>query len=242
MSVVVIPARMASTRLPGKPLRKIGGVPMILRVAEKCMQTVAGRVIVATDSKEILEVCETLDGLESTMTDENIQSGTDRIAGVARFIEDEIIINVQGDEPFIAPDLVNRLIKDLEDNPDVMMNTAACVFGADEDIKDPNCVKVVLDKNDFALYFSRLPIPYDRDGKGGVTYYKHIGIYGFRKSWLMRFAKLEQTVLEQTEQLEQLRALENGVRIRVIKTDYKPVSIDTEDDLKKAEEIMDGKN
>lgn len=241
MSVVVIPARMASTRLPGKPLRKIAGVPMILRVAEKCMQTEADRVIVATDSKDILEVCESLDGLESTMTEENIQSGTDRVAKVARFIEDDIVINVQGDEPFIDPSLVNALIKDLRDNPDLMMNTAACTFDDGEDVNDPNCVKVVLDKNDFALYFSRLPIPYDRDGKGGITYYKHIGIYGFRKSWLMQFANMEQTSLEQAEKLEQLRALENGARIRVIKTDYKPVSIDTEEDLKKAEEIMDGK-
>lgn len=238
MSIVVIPARLASTRLPEKPLRKIGGVPMILRVAEKCMQSSASRVIVATDSKEILEVCEGMNGLESTMTADDIQSGTDRVARVAKYVEDEIIINVQGDEPFIDPELINALIKDLEENPQIMMNTAACTFAEGEDVKDPNCVKVVLDKNDFALYFSRLPIPYDRDGVGGITYYKHIGIYGFRKSWLLQFAKMEQSILEQIEKLEQLRALENGVSIRVIKTDYKPVSIDTEEDLKKAEEIM----
>lgn len=241
MSVVVIPARMASTRLPGKPLRKIAGVPMILRVAENCKKSVAGRVIVATDSKEILEACEGVEGLESTMTADDIQSGTDRVARVAKFVEDDIIINVQGDEPFIDPNLINELIKDLRDNPQVLMNTAACRFDEGEDVKDPNCVKVVLDKNGFALYFSRLPIPYDRDGSGNVTYYKHIGIYGFRKSWLMKFASLEQTTLENIEKLEQLRALENGVSIKVIKTDYKPVSVDTEEDLIKAEEIM-GRN
>lgn len=233
---------MASTRLPGKPLRKIGGVPMILRVAENCMKTVADRVVVATDSKEILETCEGFEGLESTMTADDIQSGTDRVARVAKFVDDDIIINVQGDEPFIDPNLINELINDLRQNPDVLMNTAACTFAEGEDVNDPNSVKVVLDKNGFALYFSRLPIPYDRDGRGGVTYYKHIGIYGFRKSWLMRFASLEQTGLENIEKLEQLRALENGVSIKVIKTDYKPVSVDTEEDLIKAEEIMGRKN
>ncbi|MCD8554218.1 3-deoxy-manno-octulosonate cytidylyltransferase [Seleniivibrio sp.] len=242
MSVVVIPARMASTRLPGKPLRKIAGVPMILRVAENCLKTVADRVIVATDSKEILETCEGFSGLESTMTADDIQSGTDRVAKVAKFVDDDIIINVQGDEPFIDPELINKLINDLKENPQVLMNTAACTFTEGEDVKDPNCVKVVLDKNGFALYFSRLPIPYDRDGRGGVTYYKHIGIYGFRKSWLMQFASLAQTELENIEKLEQLRALENGVSIKVIKTDYKPVSVDTEEDLIKAEEIMGRKN
>ncbi|MGE4318095.1 MAG: 3-deoxy-manno-octulosonate cytidylyltransferase [Deferribacterales bacterium] len=241
MSVIVIPARMASTRLPGKPIRKIKGVPMILRVAEKCMKAGADRVIVATDAKEILEICEGLDGLESTMTADDIQSGTDRVARVAKFVNDDIIINVQGDEPFIDPALINALITDLKDNPEVMMNTAACTFSEGEDVKDPNSVKVVLDKNGFALYFSRLPIPYDRDGKGGVTYYKHIGIYGFRKSWLMQFSQMEVSDMENAEKLEQLRALENGVKIKVLKTDYKPVSVDTEEDLKKAEEIM-GRN
>lgn len=238
MSVIVIPARMASTRLPGKPIRKIAGVPMILRVAERCMQAEADRVIVATDAKEILEICEQIDGLECTMTADDIQSGTDRIARVAKFVHDDIIINVQGDEPFIEPALINALINDLKNNPETMMNTAACEFTVGEDVKDPNSVKVVLDKNGFALYFSRLPIPFDRDGNSGATYYKHIGIYGFRKSWLMQFAALEQSMLENAEKLEQLRALESGVRIKVIKTDYKPVSIDTEEDLTKAEEIM----
>ena len=242
MSVIVIPARMASTRLPSKPVRKIGGMPMILRVAEKCMMSTAERVIVATDAKEILEICESMDGLECTMTADDIQSGTDRVARVAKFVYDDIIINVQGDEPFIDPNLINALIKDLEDNPEVMMNTAACTFDADEDVTNPNNVKVVLDKNGFALYFSRLPIPYDRDGKGNVTYYKHIGIYGFRKSWLMQFSQMEPSELENIEKLEQLRALENGINIKVIKTDYRPVSIDTEEDLKKAEELMGRKN
>ncbi|ADD68075.1 3-deoxy-D-manno-octulosonatecytidylyltransferase [Denitrovibrio acetiphilus DSM 12809] len=239
MSLVVIPARHASTRLPGKPLRKIKDVPMILRVAERCMQAKADRVVVATDSQEILKVCETMDGLESTMSSPDIQSGTDRVAVVAKFAMDDIIINVQGDEPFIDPALINMLIDDLQKNPDVMMNTAACRFDAGEDIADPNSVKVVTDKDGYALYFSRAAIPFNRDN-AQTDYYRHIGIYGYRKEWLMQFASMEPSSLEKAEKLEQLRALENGVRIKVLNTEYKPVSVDTEEDLLKAEEIING--
>lgn len=241
MSIVVIPARYASARLPGKPLRKIKGVPMILRVAERCLNSRADRVVVATDSEEILKVCEGIEGLESTMSSPDLQSGTDRVAVVARFALDDIIINVQGDEPFIDPALINALIDDLEQNKDVMMNTAACRF-ADEDPSDTNAVKVVMDKNGKALYFSRALIPHDRDGEGNVEYYKHIGIYGYRREWLLKFASLPQSELEKTEKLEQLRALDNGVSIKVIKTDYRPVSVDTEEDLKKAEALINRVN
>lgn len=240
MSIVVIPARYASTRLPGKPLRKIKGIPMILRVAERCMKSKADRVIVATDSEEILKVCESLDGLESTMSSPDLQSGTDRVAVVARFALDDIIINVQGDEPFIDPALIDALIDDLEENKDVRMNTAACSFAADEDPSDTNAVKVVTDVNGKALYFSRALIPHDRDNTGSAEHYRHIGIYGYRKDWLMEFASMPQSSLEQAEKLEQLRALENGTDIKVIKTDYRPVSVDTEEDLVKAEEIING--
>jgi 3-deoxy-manno-octulosonate cytidylyltransferase (CMP-KDO synthetase) len=214
---------------------------MILRVAENCLKTSADRVIVATDSEEIMRTCETLDGLESTMSSPDIKSGTDRVAVVAKYILDDVFINVQGDEPFIDPELINALIKDLEENPDVMMNTAACRFSEGEDVNDPNSVKVVMDKDGFALYFSRSSIPHDRDNSGKADCYKHIGIYGFRKDWLMKFSEMEESSLESVEKLEQLRALENGVKIKVIKTDYKPVSVDTEEDLKKAEELMDGR-
>lgn len=235
MSIIVIPARFASTRLPGKPLKKIGDIPMILRVAERCMQANTDRVIVATDSEEILKVCEQLDGLESSMSSPELQSGTDRVAAVSKYSLDDIVINVQGDEPFIDPELIRQLIDDLEKNPEIMMNTAMVKFDADEDPADPNAVKVATDSEGFALYFSRSLIPHDRDSSGDVEYYRHIGIYGYRRDWLQKFAELPQTALEKAEQLEQLRALENGVRIKVIKTDYKPVSVDTEEDLKKAE-------
>jgi len=240
MSIVVIPARYASTRLPGKPLKKIKGVPMILRVAERCLKSKADRVVVATDSEEIMLACEVLEGLESSMSSPDLQSGTDRVAVVAKFSLDDIIINVQGDEPFIDPELIDALIDDLEQNPDVKMNTAACTFSEGEDPADVNSVKVTMDKNGKALYFSRSLIPNDRDAVGNVEYYKHIGIYGYRRDWLLEFAELEPSSLEKTEQLEQLRALENGTDIKVLKTEYKPVSVDTEEDLQKAEEIING--
>jgi len=240
MSIVVIPARYASTRLPGKPLRKIKGVPMILRVAERCLKSKANRVIVATDSVDILKVCESIDGLESSMSSPDLQSGTDRVAVVSKYVLDDIVINVQGDEPFIDPALIDMLIDDLEQNPEVLMNTAACRFSHDEDPSDTNLVKVTIDEKGNALYFSRSLIPHDRDGSGNVEYYKHIGIYGYRKSWLLQFADMEPSALEKAEKLEQLRALEHGTGIKVLKTDYKPVSIDTEEDLQKAEQIING--
>jgi 3-deoxy-manno-octulosonate cytidylyltransferase (CMP-KDO synthetase) len=132
------------------------------------------------------------------------------------------------------------LIADLEKNPSVMMVTAACRFGKDEDVNDPNSVKVVKDSDGNALYFSRAAIPFNRDNAAGVEYFKHIGIYGYRKEWLLKFAEMEPSALEQIEKLEQLRALESGVKIKVIETEYKPVSVDTEEDLQKAEEILNG--
>jgi 3-deoxy-manno-octulosonate cytidylyltransferase (CMP-KDO synthetase) len=239
MSVIIIPARYASERLPGKPLLKIGGVPMILRVAEQCLKTVADRVIVVTDDKRILETCESQDGLECTMSDPEIPSGTDRVAGVAKYIDDEIIINVQGDEPFIKPELVDELVKCLEEDETVSMITACVPFAEDGDDTDPNAVKVVTDEQGNALYFSRLPVPFSRDGKK-IQRYRHIGIYGFRRDFLLKFASMPQGFLEETEKLEQLRALEAGVKIRVVKTDYRPISVDTAEDLKKCEDYCKG--
>jgi len=239
MAVVVIPARYASTRLPGKPLAKINGVPMILRVAENCMKSIADRVIVATDNQEILQVCEKMDGLESVMSPEDIQTGTDRVARVAKYLQDDVIINVQGDEPFIDPELINALVKDLEDNKDAHMNTACVKFTEDEDPNNPNVVKVVKDVKGNALYFSRSAVPFDRDGSK-PTYFKHIGIYGFNRKFLMEYAGMEESGLEKSEKLEQLRALENGYKIRVVETDYNPISVDTPEDLEKCEKYLTG--
>lgn len=237
MSVVIIPARYESTRLPGKPLAKIGGVPMILRTAENCLKSSAKRVIVVTDDQRVLETCEALDGLESSMSDPTLPSGTDRVASVAKYIENEIIINVQGDEPFIDSGLINALIAELKADKKLNMVTACTPFTEDEDVNNPNSVKVVFDSEQNALYFSRLPIPYDRENVG-VKRFRHIGVYGFRRNYLLKFAETEPSYLENIEKLEQLRAMETGEKIRVIVTNYKPISVDTEEDLKKAEEYL----
>lgn len=234
MSTVIIPARFASERLPGKPLKKIDGVPMIVRVAQQCLKSDADRVIVVTDSKEILEVCEQAGGFESVMSSPDIKSGTDRVAEVARFIKDDIVINVQGDEPFIPYEIVNRMIRDLKSDKNIYMNTFAVKIDT-KSAENPNTVKVVFGKDNSALYFSRGKIPYNR-GEKDCEYFKHIGIYGFRRGFLLKYAEMPQTHLEKIEKLEQLRVLENGYRIKVLITDYEPVSVDTEDDLKKAEE------
>lgn len=237
MSVVVIPARYESSRLPGKPLAKIGGVPMVLRTAERCMKSSADRVIVVTDDIRVLDACAAADGLECSMSDPAIPSGTDRVAKVAKFIEDDIVINVQGDEPFIDPELIDALIAELRADAGLNMVTACTPFEDGEDTDNPNAVKVVFGADGNALYFSRLPIPYDRDGSG-VQRYRHIGIYGFRKDFLLKFSSMEPGRLENTEKLEQLRAMEAGEKIRVVVTGYKPVSVDTAEDLIKAEEYL----
>lgn len=234
MSVVIIPARFASERLPGKPLKKIDGVPMIVRVAQQCLKSKADRVVVVTDSKEILEVCEQVEGLESVMSSPQIKSGTDRVAEVAKFLKDDIIINVQGDEPFIPYEIINKMIEDLESDKSVYMNTFAVKIDG-KVAENPNCVKVVFDKNNNAIYFSRAKIPFHRDGNDD-DYYKHIGIYGFKRGFLLEYANMPQTYLEEIEKLEQLRVLENGYDIKVLLTDYDPISVDTEYDLKIAEE------
>lgn len=234
MSVVIIPARFASERLPGKPLKKIDGVPMIVRVAQQCLKSKADRVVVVTDSKEILEVCEHVDGLESVMSSPQIKSGTDRVAEVAKFLKDEVVINVQGDEPFIPYEIINQMIQDLESDKNVYMNTFAVKIDS-KSAENPNTVKVVFGKDARSIYFSRAKIPFNRGGND-CDYYKHIGIYGFKRGFLLEYAKMSQTYLEEIEKLEQLRVLENGYEIKVLLTDYEPISVDTEYDLKMAEE------
>ena len=242
MSIVVIPARYASTRLEGKPLRYIGDVPMILRVAQQCMKSKADRVIAATDDQRILEVLEKQDGLESTMTPPDLPTGTDRVAKVAKYIHDDIVINVQGDEPFIDPSLIDALIDVMQADKTVSMATAKVKIENEEDIEDFNTVKVVCNDAGEALYFSRLPVPYNRDGIKGVNHYQHIGIYAYRRDFLLKFAEMEPSALEKAECLEQLRALEAGVKIKVVETDYRPMSVDTEEDLIKCEEFIKRKS
>ncbi|GAB7141337.1 3-deoxy-manno-octulosonate cytidylyltransferase [Deferribacterales bacterium RsTz2092] len=234
MSAVIIPARYASTRFPAKIVARIEGIPMIARVAEQCKQSRADVVCIATDNNEVIKATAHL-AIRSVMTPSDIATGTDRIAYAAKDINEDIIINVQGDEPFIPPALINELIETLETNPRLNMATACVPFENDADANNPAHVKVVLDANDYALYFSRLPLPADRDGNVHPIRYRHIGIYGYRRDFLLKYAHLPATPLESAERLEQLRALENGERIKVIKTHYSPISVDTPEDFATAE-------
>ena len=234
MSAIIIPARYGSIRFPGKVLIDIAGQTMIERVARQALKTKADTVIVVTDHEEIFNICSNISGIKALMSPTDLSTGTDRVAFAAKTIDDDIIINVQGDEPFIPFELINELIDELSINKELKMVTACTAFASLEDSLNPDAVKVVLNNNKYALYFSRYPIPFDRDNIENIVRYRHIGIYGFKRDFLFQFADMPRSMLEKNENLEQLRALENGVSIKVVKTDYNPISIDTEDDLKKA--------
>ena len=235
-AICVIPARYASTRLPGKPLKDICGKPMICRVYERAkLAKNISEVIVATDDERIFQAVEQNSG-RAIMTRADHKTGTDRLAEVAeKFPDADVIVNVQGDEPLIEANLIDELIEQFADK-NLQMATVATELTDEEEMKNPNNVKVIFDKNNNALYFSRSLIPYPRNvGKSKV--FKHIGIYAYRRNFLLDYAKMESTPLEQAESLEQLRALENGYKIRVIESDCKFVGVDTEEDLKLVNEI-----
>lgn len=230
-SICVIPARYSSTRLPGKPLREICGVPMICRVWERASRAKSvSEVIVATDDERILAAVENYGG-RAMMTRADHKTGTDRLAEVAeKFPDAEVVVNVQGDEPLIEPALIDELIAQFADK-NLHMATVATELKEPSEMKNPNNVKVVLDRNNDALYFSRSLIPYPRN-EGKSKTFKHIGIYAYRREFLLAYAKMDSTPLEQSESLEQLRALENGYKIRVIISANQFVGVDTEEDLK----------
>ena len=236
-TVCVIPARYSSTRLPGKPLKDICGKPMICRVYDRaCLAKSVSEVIVATDDERIFQAVEKNSG-KAMMTRADHKTGTDRLAEVAEKISDaDLIINVQGDEPLIDANLIDELAKQFEVDENLQMATVATEMTDAEEMKNPNNVKVVIDKNNNALYFSRSLIPFPRN-EGKAKVFKHIGIYAYRRNFLLNYAKMPSTELEQAESLEQLRALENGYKIRVIKSDCKFVGVDTEEDLKLVNEI-----
>ena len=231
----IIPARWASTRFPGKPLVKLRGQPLVQHVWERANRAKSvDRVIVATDDMRIAEAAFGF-GAEVALTSPRHPTGTDRLAEVARKLKSSsIILNVQGDEPDIAPSTIDRLAKALQDDPSLGMVTAANPITAAADIRNPNVVKVVTDLAGRALYFSRSVIPHDRDGRGGIKYFRHQGIYGYRRKVLLDFVKWKPTPLEQAEKLEQLRALEHGVSIGVIIVRRGSVGVDVPSDLAKA--------
>jgi len=239
--VVVIPARYGSTRFEGKPLADIGGKPMIQHVYERSLQAgLVDEVIVATDDPRILKAVQAFGG-GAIMTSERHRCGTDRIAEVAEKIDADIIVNVQGDEPLISPGAIDQAIRPLTEDNDLKMCTLMKKITDVKEFPDPNVVKVVTDKRGYALYFSRSQIPYPRNPayfKG----YKHLGVYVYRKEFLLEFARMDQTPLEKTESLEQLRALENNVRIKVIETPYNSISVDTPADLEKIRKLYTKKH
>jgi 3-deoxy-manno-octulosonate cytidylyltransferase (CMP-KDO synthetase) len=225
----VLPARWGSTRFPGKPLHMIGGKPLIQHVWERCQASrQLAQVIVATDDDRIAAGVRAFGG-EVVMTRRDHPTGTDRIAEVAQQIPVAThIINIQGDEPLICPNLIDELATALGRDPGLPMITAANPMeSSDPAIHDPNVVKVTIDQNGFALYFSRSPIPFARTLLPGLTYYRHKGIYGFQRDFLLQFVAWPPSLLEQTESLEQLRALENGAKIKVIPTTDQSPGIDT---------------
>ncbi len=233
-SVAVIPARYASTRLPGKPLLNRTGKFLIQHVYEQvCRARRLSKVIIATDDRRIYEAVESFGGC-AAMTSEAHQSGTDRVAEVAAGLCADIIVNVQGDEPEIEPGRIDRLVELLETGRDCDMATLACPFPEEADPADPNAVKVVVDSDGRAIYFSRSPIPYPRDGKSLLEHRSefllHIGIYAYRRDFLLRLASWPAGRLERIEKLEQLRVLERGVGIAVGVVERSAVGIDTPGD------------
>ena len=231
----IIPARWASTRFPGKPLVKLRGKPLVQHVWERASRAKSvDRIIVATDDMRIAEAAFDF-GAEVALTSPKHPTGTDRLAEVAAKLKSaSLVLNVQGDEPDIAPSTIDRLARALQDDPSLGMVTAANPITASADIRSPNVVKVVTDLSGRALYFSRSAIPHDRDGRGGIRYLRHQGIYGYRRKVLLDFVKWKPTPLEQAEKLEQLRALEHGVAIGVIVVKRGSVGVDVPRDVANA--------
>jgi len=245
-TVAIIPARYASERLPGKPLADIAGKPMIQHVYERTSRArLVNRVIVATDDERIAVVVRGFGG-EVVMTPRTHQSGSDRIAAVARSLEDaDIVVNVQGDEPLIVPEMIDQGILPLHRDPSVEVATLVRELVSEEDLDNPAIPKVVLDKNGYCLYFSRSAIPFVRDaGEGRRTsagkFYRHIGLYVYRREFLLKYAALPQTPLELLEKLEQLRILEHGYRIKAAITTYDTTPVDTSADLEKVRALVAG--
>jgi 3-deoxy-manno-octulosonate cytidylyltransferase (CMP-KDO synthetase) len=234
--VGVIPARYHSTRLEGKPLADINGKPMVQYVYENAIKSsILDDVIVATDDNRIRKAVEKFGG-QAVLTSKEHSTGTDRISEVAENLGVEVVVNIQGDEPFVKPRMLDEVVNPLLEDRDIPMCTLMHEIGK-EDFDNPNVVKVVTDTSWFALYFSRSLIPYPRCEEGHCAF-EHIGIYSYQKDFLLTFSKLKPTPLEKSEGLEQLRALENGFKIKVILTkDYIPLSVDTQEDLERAREF-----
>jgi 3-deoxy-manno-octulosonate cytidylyltransferase (CMP-KDO synthetase) len=241
--LVVIPARLGSTRLPRKPLADIGGKPMVIRVAERAQQSLAQSVVVATDSPEIQAACDE-HRIECLLTSVDHPTGTDRIAEVAQLLKlppDTLVVNVQGDEPLIPPELINQVAQTLADHSACAVSTIAVPIEDDAEISNPNVVKVVLNRSGEAMYFSRAAIPFVRepDTVGKIAHLRHLGIYAYRANFLQAYTRLDPAPQEQAEALEQLRALWNGYRIAVhTASEAPPAGVDTPEDLERVRKVL----
>jgi len=231
-AVAIIPARYGSSRFYGKPLALLAGKPLIQHVYQRAHRSeLFTEILVATDDERIYDTVTSFGG-NVCMTGKH-ESGSDRIAGVCRNLNCDVVVNVQGDEPFITAEVLRKLVDAMHDNT---IQVATLAHEVESDENNPNWVKVVCDASGNALYFSRAPIPYYRDGISG--YLKHIGVYAYRKQTLLQFVQMKPSRLEKIENLEQLRLLENGISIRIVKTEYNGFGIDTPEDLKQAEELL----
>ena len=237
-TAIIIPARYGSSRLEGKPLLKVCEKPVIQWVYEKAQQAkLADMIIVAPDDERIFNAVKAFGG-EVEMTSVNHKCGSDRIREVAeRHPEIAYIVNLQGDEPLIKPESIDAVARNVQEDDKADISTLIRVLTDEEEINNPNLVKCVVDNNGYALYFSRSKIPYERN-KNVATFYGHLGIYGYKRDALMKMTSLPQTPLEKTESLEQLRAIENGMKIKTSVVDFVPVGIDTAEDLEKFKQIV----
>lgn len=237
-TAIIIPARYGSSRLEGKPLLKVCEKPVIQWVYEKAQQAkLADMIIVATDDERIFNAVKAFGG-EVEMTSVNHKCGSDRIREVAeRHPEIAYIVNLQGDEPLIKPESIDAVARNVQEDDKADISTLIRVLTDEEEINNPNLVKCVVDNNGYALYFSRSKIPYERN-KNVATFYGHLGIYGYKRDALMKMTSLPQTPLEKAESLEQLRAIENGMKIKTSVVDFVPVGIDTAEDLEKFKQIV----
>jgi len=241
-ALAVIPARFGSTRFPGKPLAVLQGKPLIQHVYEQVAQaTRIDDVVVATDDQRIIDAVAAAEGT-AIMTSATARSGTERVAEVARQRGAAVIINVQGDEPLVQAEMIDQLVEFLQRHQAVPMASLMKRMDEREDLANPNVVKVVVDRDGYALYFSRAPIPHVREQAApqpSPSAWKHLGLYGYQRNFLLQFPSLAPTPLEQAEQLEQLRALEHGYRIKLLETTHDTVGVDTPDDLKRVERFLE---
>ncbi len=241
--IAIIPARYKSNRFPGKPLAPINGLPMIQHVVERAENVkLLSRVVVATDDERIAQ-CVASFGGEFVMTRDDHVSGTDRLAEAAEQLgvsEHDIVVNIQGDQPLFPEEIIDQVTRPLLEDPALPMSTLIYKIIREEEINDPNHVKTVFDRDQCALYFSRSAIPFQRNPEeASPTYYKHLGVYAYRKGFLLTFVALPEGEWERFEKLEQLRALEFGYKIKVVLTAHDSVEVDTEDEIKRVEELLD---